>query len=84
MTGTHIENGKLKKFNISSRTGKCTPRLLGARTLCCNQVLTNTLEKSQHLTFSLTLTARVNMLFIKWNAYNARCNMSEKQRQHLT
>ena len=37
---TRIENGKDKKFNIASRTGKCTPCLSGTRTLCCNQVLT--------------------------------------------
>ena len=33
---TRIENGKVKKFNIPSRTGKCTLCLSGARTLCCN------------------------------------------------
>ena len=38
--GTSIENGKVRKFSIPSRTGKCTPCLSGARTLCCNQVLT--------------------------------------------
>ena len=37
--GTRIANGKVKKFNIPSRTGKSTPCLSGARTLCCNQVL---------------------------------------------
>ena len=31
----HI-NGKVKKFNIPSRTRKCTPFLSGARTLSCN------------------------------------------------
>ena len=30
---------KVRKFNIPCRTGKCTPCLLGSRTLCCNQVL---------------------------------------------
>ena len=38
--GTRIENGNIKKFNILSRTGKCTPCLSGVRTLCCNQVMT--------------------------------------------
>ena len=45
---TRIENGKVKKFNISARTGKCTPSLSGPRTLCCNQVLTrNTFMNQQ-------------------------------------
>ena len=39
MGGIRIANGKVKKFNIPSRTGKSTPCLSGARTLCCNQVL---------------------------------------------
>ena len=30
---THIENGKVKKFNIPSRTAKSTPCLSGTRTL---------------------------------------------------
>ena len=30
----------MAKFSIPSRTAKCTPCLSGARTLCCNQVLT--------------------------------------------
>ena len=45
--GTLIENGKVKKFSISSRTGKFTPCLPGARTLCCNQVLTTNTFMSQ-------------------------------------
>ena len=46
--GTRIENGKVKKFSIPSRTGKCTPCLSGERTLCSNQVLTtNTLMSQQ-------------------------------------
>ena len=44
---TRIENGKNKKFNIPSRTGKCTPCLSGTRTLCCNQVLTTNTFMSQ-------------------------------------
>ena len=55
--GTCIKNSKVKKFNIPSRTGKCTPCLSGSRTLCCNRVLTTN-------TFSLTLTVKVNTLFI--------------------
>ena len=65
--GTCIENGKVKNFNILTRTGKCTPCLPGTRTLCCIQVLTTSTfmsQQSQHLTFSLTLTVKVNMLFI--------------------
>ena len=46
--GTRIETGKVKKFSIPSRTGKCTPCLSGARTLCCNQVLTTNTFMSQH------------------------------------
>ena len=45
--GTRIENGKVKKFSIPSITGKCTPCLSGARTLCCNQVLTTNTFMSQ-------------------------------------
>ena len=52
-----MENSKVKTFSIPSRTGKCTPCLSGSRTLCCNQVLTTN-------TFSLTLTVKVNTLFI--------------------
>ena len=44
---TPIENGKVKKFSIPSRTGKCTPCLSGARTLCCNQVMTTNTFMSQ-------------------------------------
>ena len=33
---TRFENDKVKKFNISFRTGGCTPCLSGTRTLCCN------------------------------------------------
>ena len=29
--GTRIKNGKVKKFSISSRTGKCTPCLIGRK-----------------------------------------------------
>ena len=42
-----MENGKVKKFNIPSRTGKCTPCSSGTRTLCCNQVLTTNTFMSQ-------------------------------------
>ena len=46
--GTCIKNSKVKKFNIPSRTGKCTPCLSGAGTLCFNQVLTtNTIINQQ-------------------------------------
>ena len=37
----------VKKLNIPSRTGKCTPCLSGARTLCYNQVLTTNTFMSQ-------------------------------------
>ena len=30
---TRIKNGKVKKFNVFSRTGKCIPSLSGTRTL---------------------------------------------------
>ena len=52
--GTRIQNGNVKKFNIPSRTGKCTPCLLGARTQCCNQVLTTSTFMSQQLTVKVT------------------------------
>ena len=38
--GACIENGKVKKFNITTRKGKCAPCLTGKWNLCCNQVLT--------------------------------------------
>ena len=44
---TQINNGKVKKFNILSRAEKCTPCLLGKRTLCCNQALTTNTFMSQ-------------------------------------
>ena len=42
-----MENGKVKKFNIPSRTGKCTLCLSDTRTPCCNQVLTANTFMSQ-------------------------------------
>ena len=55
--GTRIENDKVKKFSIPFRTGKCTPYLSGAITLCCNQVMTtNTLTSQQtKQTFKISL-----------------------------
>ena len=44
---TRIENGKVKKFNILSRAGKCTPCLLGTRILFGNQVLTTNRSMKQ-------------------------------------
>ena len=48
-----------------SRTGKCTQRFSGTRTLCCNQVLkTNTFmgeQKKRTFNLFLTLTVKVNM-----------------------
>ena len=38
---TRIEKSKTKKFNIPSRTGKCTQCSSGPRTLCYNQVVIN-------------------------------------------
>lgn len=38
--GTRVENGGTKKINFPSRTGKTTPFLFGARTLCWNQKMT--------------------------------------------
>ena len=62
---THIENSKGKKFYIPSRRGKCTSCLSGTRTLCYKQVLTtNTFRQNKNLSFSLTLTVKVNTLFI--------------------
>ena len=45
--GTRIENDKVKKFSIPFRTGKRTPCLSGAITLCCNQVMTTNTLTSQ-------------------------------------
>ena len=58
--GTRIENGKVNKFNIPSRTEKCTPCLSGARTLCCNQVLTTNTVMSQHTKRTLIIFFNVN------------------------
>ena len=40
--------------------------------------------KSKDLALPLTLTVKMNTLFMQWKAYYARYNMSEKQRQHIT
>ena len=40
--------------------------------------------KSKDLALPLTLTVKMNPLFMQWKAYYARYNMSEKQRQHIT
>ena len=85
---TRMENGKVEKFNIPYTTGECTPFLSGARTLCSNKCWKQTHSwanrQKEHLKFFLTLTLKVNTLFIYWNAYYARCNMLEKQRLYLT
>ena len=66
---TRIENGKVKKFNILSRAGKCTPCLLGTRILFCNQVLTTSTSMNQQTkrTFNIFFNLnckKVNTLFI--------------------
>ena len=60
-TRARIKNGKVKKFNIPSRTGECTPCLSGARTLCCNHVLiTNTFMSQQaNETFNIFFNLKV-------------------------
>ena len=60
MGGTRIENGKVKKFSITSRTGKCTPFLSGARTLCCNQVLTTNTFMSQQTMRTFNIFVNLN------------------------
>ena len=39
---TRIENGKVKKIDISPKTEKCSPSLLETRSLCCKQKITTT------------------------------------------
>ena len=58
--GLRIENGKVEKFNIPSRTGKCTPCLSGARTQCSNQVLTTNTFRSQQKKRKLNIFFNLN------------------------
>ena len=83
---TRIENGKNKKFNIPSRTGKCTPCLSGTRTLCCNQVLTTNTFMSQQTkrTFNIFFNLNCKSEYVIYLMECILCNMSEKQRLHLT
>lgn len=39
---TRIENGKVKKTDISPKTEECSPCLLETRNLCCKQKITTT------------------------------------------
>ena len=45
--GIRIQNGKVKKFNISCKMRKCILFFFGARNLCCDQVITTTTFISQ-------------------------------------
>ena len=58
--GKCIENGKVKKFNISSRTGNYTPCLSGARTLCCNQVMVKNTFTSQQTKRTFNILFKLN------------------------
>ena len=58
--GTRIENDKVKKFNIPPRTGKCTSCLSGARTVCCNQVLTTNTFMSQQTKRTFNISFNLN------------------------
>ena len=85
-----IQRGKVQNFNIPSRKGKCTPCLSGTRTLYCNQVLTtNTFMIQQtkgkcSIFFNLKCKSEYVILLMECSFCKMRCNMSEKQRQHLT
>ena len=57
---TCIENGKVKKFNILSRAGKCTPFLLGTRILFGNQVLTTNRSMKQQTKRTFNIFFNVN------------------------
>ena len=75
---TSIENGKIKQFNIPSRTGKYTPCVLSeARTLCCNQVLTTNISMSQQTkqTFSILFNLNCNSEFIIYQMACILCKM---------
>ena len=58
--GTHIENGKVKKFNIPPRAGKCAPCLSSTRTLSCNQVLTTNRFMSQQTKRTFNIFVNLN------------------------
>ena len=75
---TRIENGKVKKFNISSGKGKCTTSLSGTKTLCCNQVLTtNTLISQQaRRTFNIFFNLNCKSEYV---IYLMKCILCKKQ-----
>ena len=81
-----MEKDKVKNFNISSKTGKRSPCLSEEGNLCCNQLITTTTFMSQQAkqTFDIffTLTVKVNVMFIRWDAYYGRFNILKKQRRH--
>ena len=81
---TRIENGKVKKFNIPPRTGKCTPCLSGTRTLCCNQVLTIMNQQTKR-TFNIFFNLNCKSEYVIYlNCILYKMQMSEKQRLLLT
>ena len=75
---TRIENGKVKKLNIPSRTEKCTPCLSGTRTLCCNQVLTTNTFMSQQTkrTFNIFFNLNCKSEYV---IYLMECILCKKQ-----
>ena len=69
---------KNSKNSISSRTGKCTPFLFGARTLCCNQMLTTNTFMSQKTkrTFNFFLNLNCKSEYV---IYLMECILSKMQ-----
>ena len=75
---TRIENGKVKKFNISSGKGKCTTCLSGTKTLCCNQVLTTNTLISQQARRTLNIFFNLNCKS-EYVIYLMKCILCKKQ-----
>ena len=73
---THIENDKVKKSNIPSRTGKCTPCLSGTKTLFCNQVLITNTFMSQQPTFNIFFNLNCKNQYI---IYFMKCILCKMQ-----
>ena len=82
---TRIENGKVKKFSILSRTGKCAPCLSGTKTLCCNQGLATDIFTGQRAKgkFNIIFNLNFKSEYVIYPMECILCNRLEKQRQHL-
>ena len=58
--GSRIENGKVKQFNVFSKSGKWTLYFSGAKNLCCNQMITTTSFTSQQTKWTFNVFFNLN------------------------